>query len=68
MIGGWPLNVLVTYNWLDPFLRAWEEGATVLDATKKASEVVARRLGDFPQYSMAMRVYGDVLLTRPAHQ
>lgn len=60
----WPLNVLVTYNWLDPFLRAWEGGATVLDATKNANDVVARQLGDAPQYALAMRVYGDVLLTR----
>ncbi|MBC3910929.1 CHAT domain-containing protein [Undibacterium umbellatum] len=60
----WPLNVLVTYNWLDPFLRAWESGATVLDATGTANDAVARHFGDVPQYSLAMRVYGDVLLTR----
>lgn len=62
----WPLNVMVTYNWLEPFLREWEAGATVLDATKKANDAVARHLGEVPQYSLAMRVYGDVLLTRPA--
>lgn len=60
----WPLNVLVTYNWLDPFLRAWEAGATVLDATRRANDAVAKHFGDVPQYSLAMRVYGDVLLTR----
>lgn len=60
----WPLNVLVTYNWLDPFLRAWEEGVTVLDATRRANAAVAKHFGDVPQYSLAMRVYGDVLLTR----
>lgn len=60
----WPLNVLVTYNWLDPFLRAWEEGATVVDATKRANDAVATHFGAVPQYSLAMRVYGDVLLTR----
>lgn len=60
----WPLNVLVTYNWLDPFLRAWEEGATVVDATKRANDAVAKHFGDVPHYSLAMRVYGDVLLTR----
>lgn len=60
----WPLNVLVTYNWLEPFLRAWEAGATVLDATRRANDAVARHFGDVPQYSLAMRVYGDVLLTR----
>ena len=60
----WPLNVLVTYNWLDPFLRAWEAGATVLDATRRANDAVSKHFGDVPQYSLAMRVYGDVLLTR----
>lgn len=62
----WPLNVMVTYNWLEPFLREWEAGATVLDATKRANDAVARHLGEVPQYSLAMRVYGNVLLTNPA--
>ena len=61
----WPLNVMVTYNWLDPFMKAWEAGSTVLHATKTANDAVARHLGDVPQYYLAMRVYGDVLLTRP---
>jgi len=61
----WPLSVIVTYNWLEPFLREWEAGATVLDATKIANDEVANRLGDVPQYFLAMRVYGDVLLTKP---
>lgn len=60
----WPLDVLVTYVWLEPFLRTWGEGATVLDATRKANDAVARHFGDVPQYSLAMRAYGDVLLTR----
>jgi hypothetical protein len=60
----WPLDVIVTYNWLEPFLREWDNGATVLDATKKANDAVARHLGEVPQYSLAMRVYGDVLLTK----
>ena len=64
----WPLNVLVTYNWLDPFLRAWESGATVLDATRRANDAVAKHFGDVPQYSLAMRVYGDALLTRAANR
>ncbi|RZS40307.1 CHAT domain-containing protein [Limnobacter thiooxidans] len=62
----WPLSVIVTHNWLDPFLRAWEVGETVLEATRKANDEVARKLGDVPQYSLAMQVYGDVLLTRSA--
>lgn len=60
----WPLNVLVTYVWLEPFLKAWEEGSTVLEATKVANEAVNRRYAEVPQYALAMRVYGDGLLTR----
>ncbi|AIR88858.1 hypothetical protein LK03_06075 [Pseudomonas cremoricolorata] len=60
----WPLNVIMTYRWLEPFLRAWETGATVLQATKKANEAVGHALGDEPQYSLAMTAYGDLLLTK----
>ena len=60
----WPLDVKVTYRWLEPFLREWEVGMTILQATKKANEAVAKTLGDSPQYSLAMSVYGDVLLTK----
>lgn len=60
----WPLDVKVTYQWLDPFLREWEIGSSILVATKKANEAVAQALGDGPQYSLAMSVYGDVLLTK----
>lgn len=62
----WPLDVKVTYNWLEPFLREWEAGSTVLQATKRANEEVAHRLGGRPQYSLAMTAYGDVLLTKQA--
>ena len=54
----------VTYRWLEPFLREWEAGATVLQATKRANEAVGRALGDDPQYSLAMTVFGDLLLTK----
>lgn len=60
----WPLDVKVTYNWLQPFLQRWQAGSTVLQATKSANEEVAHRLGDRPQYSLGMTAYGDVLLTR----
>lgn len=62
----WPLDVLVTYVWLEPFMKAWEHGATVLDATKSANDAVAKHYGEVPQYSLALRVYGDALLTRAA--
>ncbi|WP_374005836.1 CHAT domain-containing protein [Delftia lacustris] len=61
----WPLSVMVTYNWLGCFLQRWEEGASVLDATKAANDAVARRFENFPPYCLALRVYGDVLLTKP---
>jgi len=60
----WPLDVKVTYRWLEPFLLEWEAGSTILQATKRANEAVARALGDSPQYSLAMTVYGDIMLTR----
>lgn len=60
----WPLNVLVTYRWLDPFLREWDAGSTILQATKKANESVAKNLGENPQYSLAMTIYGDITLTK----
>lgn len=60
----WPLDVKVTYNWLEPFLREWNAGSTVLQATKRANEEVACRLGERPQYSLGMTAYGDVLLTK----
>lgn len=62
----WPLDVLVTYVWLEQFMKAWERGETVLDATKSANDAVAKHYGEVPQYSLALRVYGDVLLTRAA--
>lgn len=60
----WPLDVKVTYRWLEPFLREWEDGATILQATKKANEAVGQALGEHPQYSLAMTVFGDLLLTK----
>lgn len=60
----WPLHVMVTYNWLPAFMREWNAGATVVEATRKANGEVARSLGEAPQYALAMRVYGDVLLKK----
>ncbi|MEX5492508.1 CHAT domain-containing protein [Pseudomonas asgharzadehiana] len=61
----WPLDVKVTYRWLEPFLREWEAGSTILQATKMANEAVGHALGDHPQYTLAMTVFGDLLLTNP---
>lgn len=60
----WPLDVMVTYNWLEAFLHQWENGITALDATKMANDYIAGIFGEVPQYSLAMRVYGDVLLAK----
>lgn len=60
----WPLDVMVTYNWLEAFLRQWENGATVLNATKLANDSITQHFGEVPQYSLAMRVYGDILLVK----
>ncbi|NWD43718.1 CHAT domain-containing protein [Pseudomonas yamanorum] len=60
----WPLDVKVTYRWLEPFLREWEAGSTILEATKKANQAVGEALGDSPQYSLAMTAFGDLLLTK----
>lgn len=60
----WPLDVKVTYNWLSPFMEAWNAGQTALNATLIANKAVAQRLGSHPAYSLAMTVYGDVLLTK----
>ncbi|AYH31571.1 CHAT domain-containing protein [Pectobacterium parmentieri] len=60
----WPLDVKVTYNWLEPFLTAWDAGASLFEATKAANDATAKYLGKNPQYSLAMTVYGDGLLTK----
>lgn len=60
----WPLDALVTYRWLEPFMQAWEAGKTVLQAVKAANDAVVAALGDPPQYSLAMAIYGDVTLRK----
>jgi hypothetical protein len=60
----WPLAAAVPGNWLERFLEAWEGGDTVLQASFKANQRVAERLGQEPALSLAMAAYGDVLLTK----
>ncbi|WP_062744408.1 CHAT domain-containing protein [Erwinia persicina] len=60
----WPLDVKVTYRWLQPFLTKWDEGASLFEATKAANDDIARNLGNSPQYALAMTVYGDGFLTK----
>lgn len=57
----WPLEAKVVGPWLEEFMAIWERGETVSSATQLANEEVAKRLGDFAQYSQAMHVYGDVM-------
>ena len=61
----WPLDVKVTYRWLQPFLTKWDAGASLFEATKAANDDIARNLGHNPQYALAMTVYGDGFLTKP---
>lgn len=60
----WPLDVKVTYNWLEPFLAAWDAGNSLFEATKMANDTTAQNLGKNPQYALAMTVYGDGFLTK----
>ncbi|CAJ5327991.1 CHAT domain [Burkholderia pseudomallei] len=60
----WPLESLAPGAWLPPFLDAWENGSTVLDACYEANQSVARRRDREPQVSLAMTVYGDPLLRK----
>jgi CHAT domain-containing protein len=60
----WPLDVKVPYNWLEPFLTAWDAGASLFEATKAANDTAAQNLGKNPQYALAMTVYGDGFLTK----
>ncbi|MFB9125736.1 CHAT domain-containing protein [Paraburkholderia dipogonis] len=59
----WPLAAVVTGPWLEEFMVAWDAGETAAAATIRANQAVYRRLGDPPQYSLAMAVHGDVLLS-----
>lgn len=62
----WPLEALAPGIWLPKFLEKWEEGATAMDACHAANLHVASRREREPQVSLAMTVYGDPLLTKPA--
>ena len=58
----WPLSPMVTGPWLVAFMQAWDSGYTALDATFAANKATDAHFGLVPQYSLAMTVYGDVLL------
>ncbi len=60
----WPLSGAVPGNWLECFIKAWDEGDTALDANFKANAYVRTRLGPEAGLGLAMTVYGDVLLRR----
>lgn len=55
----WPLDVKVTYNWLEVFLEEMTSGATVSNANFIANRRLLESLGDFAGYSLAMTLYGD---------
>ncbi|EMX6257098.1 CHAT domain-containing protein [Pseudomonas aeruginosa] len=60
----WPLFASIAGPWLESFLRSWDEGVSALDATFIANQAVEKHFGNVPQYSLAMTVYGDVLMTK----
>lgn len=60
----WPLAAVVTGPWLEGFMEAWDAGETASVATFRANQVVEARLGNPPQYVLAMAVHGDVLLRK----
>lgn len=61
----WPLDSVVTYQWLPTFLDAWMAGKTLAEANFLANQHVAKALGAEPAKALAMHVYGDPLI---AHQ
>ncbi len=60
----WPLAEVVTGPWFEGFMKAWDAGETASTATFRANKAVEVRLGNPPQYVLAMTVYGDVLLRK----
>lgn len=63
----WPLAAVVTGNWFERFMKEWEAGASAIEANFKANQHVRERLGPEPQYSLAMTVYGDLMLRKKTH-
>lgn len=55
----WPLDVKVTYNWLEEFLSSMTNGATVSEANFLANRKVIDKLGHFAGYSLAMTLHGN---------
>ncbi|WP_424031800.1 CHAT domain-containing protein [Pseudomonas syringae] len=60
----WPLYASVAGPWLESFLKSWDDGLSALDATFSANQAVEKHFGNVPQYSLAMTVYGDVLMAK----
>lgn len=62
----WPLDTSVPPIWLPPFLEAWAAGSPVVDACFEANAAVRTARGPTPSADLAMTVYGDPLMRRPA--
>ena len=58
----WPLSAVVVGPWLEEFMKNWNSGVCASIATFNANKYVESRLGMVAQYSLAMTVYGDLLL------
>jgi tetratricopeptide (TPR) repeat protein len=57
----WPLDARVTYHWFPAFMRAWKDGAPLIDANFQANGAVGRAFGNDLAKCLAMNVYGDPL-------
>jgi len=60
----WPLDSVITYQWLPTFLDNWMAGKPLVEANFLANQHVAKELGAEPAKALAMHVYGDPLRTR----
>lgn len=60
----WPLYPSITGPWFEAFMREWDAGQSALDATFIANQAVENNFGLVPQYSLAMTVSGDPMLTK----
>ncbi|MER9504697.1 CHAT domain-containing protein [Mesorhizobium sp. M0579] len=62
----WPLDSVVTYQWLPTFLDNWMAGKQLAEANFLANQHVAKALGAEPAKALAMHVYGDPLRIHPS--
>ena len=62
----WPLDARVPSHWLPAFLKAWNEGETILKANWKANKAVESAMGISLSYQLALNIYGNPLIKKKA--